>query len=241
VGITTPHAFDLISRYEDLPTAEAVWSVFQTFYARYGFAYGALVDLPGPTGNIRESTLFQTWPREWAALYNTRNYVRMDPSVHHLRKSAEPFTWVDVRACPDYSQRQLRIFGEIAEFGMKEGYVIPIVGLRNATAVITLGGEEWGISNSDRAEVHLAGLYAQARIRALASRPIRARIPVLSDRERECLQWAAAGKTDWEIGEILSISEKTANAHIERAKRKYEVTTRIQAVVMAFQAGDIYV
>jgi DNA-binding CsgD family transcriptional regulator len=65
-------------------------------------------------------------------------------------------------------------------------------------------------------------------------------VPPLSERERECLSWVATGKSDWEIGEILSISEKTANAHIERAKTKLGVPTRMQAVVMALHAGAIY-
>jgi DNA-binding CsgD family transcriptional regulator len=64
---------------------------------------------------------------------------------------------------------------------------------------------------------------------------------VLSVRERECLQWVAAGKSDWEIGEILSISAKTANAHIEHVKQKYRVSTRMLAVVYALRSGAIHV
>jgi LuxR family quorum sensing-dependent transcriptional regulator len=84
-------------------------------------------------------------------------------------------------------------------------------------------------------------IYAHARIRQLSPQRRYVPLPSLSERERECLHWASAGKTDWEIGEILSISEKTANAHIERAKRKYNVATRVQAVVLALRAGEIQV
>ena|SRR5580765_4581816 len=52
----------------------------------------------------------------------------------------------------------------------------------------------------------------------------------LSRREREILQLVAAGKTDWEIGKILSISEKTVNAHVENMKRKYSARSRVQVV-----------
>ena len=57
---------------------------------------------------------------------------------------------------------------------------------------------------------------------------------------REVLQWAAVGKSDWEIGEILAISEKTVNAHIENVKRKYGVTSRIHAVVKGMNARAIH-
>jgi DNA-binding CsgD family transcriptional regulator len=47
----------------------------------------------------------------------------------------------------------------------------------------------------------------------------------------------AQGKTDWEIGQILGISEKTANHHLEAVKRKLSVATRAQAVAVAVHSG----
>ena len=58
-------------------------------------------------------------------------------------------------------------------------------------------------------------------------------------RESEILGWVAAGKSDWAIGQILSISGKTVNFHVENAKRKLGVGTRLQAVVAALRAGII--
>jgi DNA-binding CsgD family transcriptional regulator len=45
------------------------------------------------------------------------------------------------------------------------------------------------------------------------------------------------GKSDWEIGEILAISERTAHNHVEAAKRLLDVGTRTQAVVQAWRRG----
>ena len=64
-------------------------------------------------------------------------------------------------------------------------------------------------------------------------------VVVLTDKEMACLSWVAKGKSDWETGTILQISAKTVNHHIESAKRKYGVNTRIQAVVRAVRAGQI--
>ncbi len=63
--------------------------------------------------------------------------------------------------------------------------------------------------------------------------------PRVSGRESQVLRWVAAGKSDWEIGQILRISEKTVNFHVENAKRKLGVATRIQAVVAAMREGLI--
>jgi DNA-binding CsgD family transcriptional regulator len=63
--------------------------------------------------------------------------------------------------------------------------------------------------------------------------------PCVTVRETQVLHWIAAGKSDWEIGQILNISAKTVNYHVEKAKRKFGVATRIQAVMEAVRKGVI--
>ena len=58
---------------------------------------------------------------------------------------------------------------------------------------------------------------------------------VLTTREQDCLHWAAQGKTSWEIGCILGISERTANFHIANICRKLNVRTRQAAITSAMQ------
>ncbi|HEY7549899.1 MAG TPA: helix-turn-helix transcriptional regulator [Hyphomicrobiaceae bacterium] len=53
------------------------------------------------------------------------------------------------------------------------------------------------------------------------------------------LAWVAAGKSDWAIGQILNISGKTVNFHVENAKRKLGAGTRVQAVMAAMRGGLI--
>ena len=55
----------------------------------------------------------------------------------------------------------------------------------------------------------------------------------LAQREVETLTWAARGKTSAEIGEILGLSKRTVDFHIERARGKLGVATRVQAVMKA--------
>jgi DNA-binding CsgD family transcriptional regulator len=62
---------------------------------------------------------------------------------------------------------------------------------------------------------------------------------ILTSKEVECLRWCKEGKTNWEIGEILSISEKTVEFHISNTIRKLGVSNRITAVVKGIQRGII--
>ena len=55
----------------------------------------------------------------------------------------------------------------------------------------------------------------------------------LNEREVECLTWSARGKTSPETAQIVNISKRTVNFHIENACRKLNVATRTEAVVKA--------
>ncbi len=61
----------------------------------------------------------------------------------------------------------------------------------------------------------------------------------LSLREKECLVWIALGKSSWDIGAILGISENTANFHIKNAMRKLHTHSRAAAAIKAVQFGII--
>jgi DNA-binding response OmpR family regulator len=55
----------------------------------------------------------------------------------------------------------------------------------------------------------------------------------LSEREVETLTWAARGKTSAEIAQILGLVKRTVDFHIDNARIKLGVATRIQAAIKA--------
>ncbi|MEH6790612.1 helix-turn-helix domain-containing protein [Parasphingorhabdus sp.] len=59
----------------------------------------------------------------------------------------------------------------------------------------------------------------------------------LSRREAECIRWASIGKTDEEIGEIISVCRSTVRYHISRAGEKLHSVNRTQTVYKATQLG----
>lgn len=72
-----------------------------------------------------------------------------------------------------------------------------------------------------------------ARLGKSARNAVFSRHVALNERELECLTWSARGKTSPEIAQIVSISKRTVNFHIENACRKLNVSTRTEAVVKA--------
>ena len=61
----------------------------------------------------------------------------------------------------------------------------------------------------------------------------------LSDREIEALMWAARGKTSDEIGTVMNIAKRTVDFHLDNARSKLGVSTRIEAAVKATMGGLI--
>jgi DNA-binding NarL/FixJ family response regulator len=61
----------------------------------------------------------------------------------------------------------------------------------------------------------------------------------LNDREVEALTWVARGKTSAEIAQILGLSKRTVDFHIDNARGKLGAATRTEAVVKAADGGLI--
>jgi DNA-binding CsgD family transcriptional regulator len=56
---------------------------------------------------------------------------------------------------------------------------------------------------------------------------------LLTPRELEVLTWASRGKSAWEIGQILGITKRTVDEHIQTATRKLGAANRTEAVAIA--------
>ena len=58
----------------------------------------------------------------------------------------------------------------------------------------------------------------------------------LTEREGEVLYWVVQGKTNWESGTILGITEKTTSRHLENIFAKLGVRNRTAAIRAAYEA-----
>lgn len=107
--------------------------------------------------------------------------------------------------------------------------------------VFNRGRTEFSDRERDLAELlrpHVATLYrysvALDRMPALPSDLSRKRAALpLTPREREVLDWVAAGKTNRDVAAILGASARTVEKHLERIYEKLGVETRTAAVMRA--------
>ena len=133
------------------------------------------------------------------------------------------------------SESQRELFEDAARFGIRCGFTIPIHDGRGPIAAVTFAADEQEAAFDRRIDAHgqvlqLMAMCFHAHVRRKLS-PDRVIDGVsLSPREFECLEWAAQGKSAWEIGRILGISRRTAAFHLDNAKAKLGVRSICQAV-----------
>jgi DNA-binding CsgD family transcriptional regulator len=179
-------------------------------------------------------------PQEHAAQWSDPDWGRADPVLQHLKTSNRPLAWDRKtylrHGCADQWEVQ-------AAYGYKVG----------VCAVLHLPGREHFVFGVDRneplpkdqaqladlvARVQLLTVYAhEAALRVSCSPQHQPFSSALDERERECLQWTMEGKTAWEIGRILSMSERKVAGLLSSATRKLECVNKQQAVVKALRLG----
>ncbi|HVI14151.1 MAG TPA: response regulator transcription factor [Pseudolabrys sp.] len=98
-----------------------------------------------------------------------------------------------------------------------------------------LKGRELGADDYVTKPVDFDVLHAiiTARLARIARTKIWPKLVDLNEREIETLTWAARGKTSAEIAQILNLSKRTVDFHIDNARIKLGATTRVQAAIRA--------
>ena len=90
------------------------------------------------------------------------------------------------------------------------------------------------------ADLQLFAVHAQeAALRILIPAMALPSAPSLTPRELETLRWTMEGKTAWEVGNLLGISERTAALHVNNATHKLDCVNKHQAVLKALRLGLI--
>jgi LuxR family transcriptional regulator, activator of conjugal transfer of Ti plasmids len=184
--------------------------------------------------------LISSYPKSWTSRYFDLHYERLDPIVQRARLDHDLFGWTSGMAVPQGTKEQRRFFEEAASFGIQGGVTIPIRGGFGGMAAFTLASDDRGLRpehliTSSRDVLHLIGLYFHAHLAARQSRQTPLADPVLSPRERQCIAWAARGKTASDTAVLMGISPRTVAFHLENARRKLDATSIAQCVAEALR------
>jgi DNA-binding CsgD family transcriptional regulator len=193
-----------------------------------------------PTENgVVAKGLFRNWSREWAALSDEKGFNARSFVVAEARSRITPFTWQEILTARPLSAAEREVWDVARAWGWCNGFVVPIHGPGGYHAVISMASPERDLDLSPKRLMYLRMIATLAHERSCTLVNIGACAPpeTLTRREHECMRWVADGKTDAEIGRILSISEATVKFHVNGARRKLGARNRAQAVARLVLLG----
>lgn len=202
------------------------------------FSYWLLWPPDGP----RKPLCITNYPDDWSEYYRDENYSSHDFVGRHSAKSTIPFIWSDMKVQHNLTKQQKLIFEEGADAGLAAGGTVPIHGPASAKATFSVASdmekEEFSkLFVRHRHEVHLMATYVHEKIMGLGlHKPLDGSLK-LTPREVEILTWIAKGKSRWEVGIILSISEETVKAHLENIRQKLGAVNTTHAIAIALLHG----
>lgn len=234
-----PLAQDFIAASKRISDLDTLAEAFLKRIGQMGFdsfACASLVDPASPPDNF---VYVNYYPEKWMHHYLEHQYAQCDPVLQVAMHTSVPFRWSDQSVRADLSRKQKKLFQDASEAGLDYGFAVPIHSRLDFSAMVTVVGDTEEISDDAANIVHLMGVYLYDAAKRISRKTYGEKGTRLTGRERECLRWAAVGKSDWEIGEILGVSKNTVHFHVENAKKKLHVTTRVQAVTEALLSSEI--
>lgn len=229
---------ELLAQIDELTDTQQIPALLGNMLECYGLKSAAYLGV-GITGRPNEAPyLAVTYSSEWVEHYKVERFLKVDPAIQIGMRRMLPIDWAEF----DRTNEQVRrLFGEAAEFGLgRHGISLPVHGRHGDRALFSItsdaGNRDWELLRLDyMRDFQLLALHMhQAILRLEGTQP--AVLPVLSPRERECLQWIAAGKTYWECAMILGLSEHTVRCYLESARHKLGAANNAHAVNKAGNA-----
>lgn len=233
------HPFDVAQGFLDAcepeGSPERLHGAFGEAIRSLGFRHFACCSHGDPLRPAASGVVALDYPETWVSLYSEARFDRIDPVFRRAGMVARPFFWDDADFLAGLDDVQTVFMAEAAGAGISDGYTIPLHAPAALPASCSLLPDSRSIDPTSYHAAHLMASYLHEALLRHARPPPNA----LSRRERQCLELAAQGKSDWVIGQILGISERTARAYIERAMTRFRVASRIQAIVQALFSHSI--
>lgn len=242
---TLDSAESVISRLAQAESAEDIAATLEFFASQFGLCMTGhitvLNNTPDHTISFAADPKLDNYFRD----YNELKCMEIDGILWQVQHESLPIPWglSEQRAILD--KREIPLFSLADDYGIFRGVMVPIHGPQGFSALGTASTEDEASFRKRLPEfgmiTQLVGVYLHDAVHRVCVSPSLPSTPKLTPRERECLSWVAAGKTAWEISQILAISEATIIFHTENAKRKMEAKTLPQAVARAIALGLISV
>jgi DNA-binding CsgD family transcriptional regulator len=226
----------------EVKTRDELLTELVSFTRRLGFETVAATAVVDHFRAEPEFITVDNSPAAYRASFENLDDGKRDPVMQHCKRASVPIIWnQDTYTSSGQGEKwELQ-----ARFGYRTGIALALhlpegrhflMGVDRDQSLPAAPAEVTRIV----ADLQLFAVHAQdAALRLLLPASPQPDIPTLTPRELESLRWTMEGKTAWELGNILGISERTAVLHVNNATHKLGCVNKHQAVLKALRFGLI--
>jgi DNA-binding CsgD family transcriptional regulator len=180
-------------------------------------------------------------PAAYRKTFKSRQDGRRDPVMQHCKRQSVPMIWTQATYI---EADQADKWEEQARFGYRTGIALALHMPEGRHFFMGVDRDRALPQSAELtrmvADLQLFAVHAQeAAQRVLLPAVVQSEMPALTPRELETLRWTMEGKTAWEVGAVLGITERTAVLHINNAMHKLGCVSKHQAVLKALRLGLI--
>lgn len=224
-----------VAQAPDLPTFERLLVAFASDLDFGIFAAAVVVDRPGTEPSFHP---ISNTPAGFKDASRSLEASRRDPVLKRLKRLSVPFVYdQDLYV----SEGAGDLWEEQASYGYRAG----------VSVALHLPGNKHFLLGIDRDaplptdEVTLIRLLAALQLIAVHAQDAALRLlvahddpmPRLTRREIEVLRWTKEGKSAWETGRLMGVTENTVNFHVRNITMKLDAMSKHQAVLKAIALG----
>lgn len=221
-------------------TIDALREILSRISCQLGFDYFALaehIDLRNPQMSPLQ---IHNYPSGWAAYYIDRDLGPRDPIRRASHRTNLGFSWASIPRFLTLTAADRAVLAAGNAHGIGDGFTVPyhIPGEVSGSCSFVTGSENALPHDQIWATQLIGGLAFECAQRILG-RSTHAGDAPITERQRDCVLWAARGNTDAEIAIILGISHETVIQHLKFARERYGVRKRTSLVIRALFDGLI--
>lgn len=229
---------------------EDLWALYARIMVSEGFdalLFGQARPSHGPPLRATPSgtMLFSNLDRGFCAAYGGEKFFS-SPMVKWVATHSEPLLWSEVyrrRSRGELTKEEMEMLDIQAAYGIRGGVTIPLgeTGPRRRAAIDLMTCRD----TANQTEIDQIwqrrgkALLLITRIFHLKALTVPSAVTAkLTKRQKEVLEWAAAGKSVQDIASLLGVSRATAEKHLRLAREMLGAETTAQAVARAL-AGNL--
>jgi DNA-binding CsgD family transcriptional regulator len=236
----SPRGEDYIGEIAGLKTQFDVFRFMKRLTEAFRSRAFMILNLPTITSfDLQSNSIITSWPAELLAIYDQEGLMVNSPVLRRLRNSTLPFMHDTLDAHAERDDGKTRLIISLFErFRMPRCAYFPTHDASGLRGAISLAGDRERFSPEEMKDLTYISIHVFDRLAEIRNMDTRI-TDTLNDREIDCLNWTAAGKTSAEIADILGLSEHTVNHYLNRATKKLDTVNRTQAVAKALRVGLI--